>query len=159
MAGVAKIVSGGQTGVDTAALDFAVANGLAYGGWVPRGRTNEAGKIPARFSDLVESDSTDVNVRTRLNVETSDATLVFVDGSISPGTQLTIDHAKDVGKPHCVLDVRNGIETCSKTLRDWLSKSAVEVLNVGGPRGSESPEIAEPVHAILVKGVLTDQAS
>lgn len=107
-----KIVSGGQTGVDMTALEFARQNGLAYGGWVPKGRTNEAGQIPEHFTGLIETGTEKVVERTRRNVVSSDATLIFVDGSASPGTQETAVFAEEAGKPHLIVDVRNGTATC-----------------------------------------------
>ena len=83
---VDKIISGGQTGVDTAALTYARTHGLPYGGWVPKGRTNEAGVISDQFNGLVEADDAIPDTRTRLNVGSSDATLIIRDGpGESPG--------------------------------------------------------------------------
>jgi hypothetical protein len=144
-----KIVSGGQTGVDMAALEFARHNGLAYGGWVPKGRTNEAGRIPEHFTGLTETGSEKVVERTRCNVVSSDATLIFVDGSASPGTQLTIVFAEEAGKSHVIVDVRDGLAVCVRQVRDWLQSIPVSVLNVAGPRASEAPKIGVQVRAIL----------
>lgn len=146
---VQKIVSGGQTGVDTAALEFARANGIPYGGWVPKGRTNEDGLIPAHLSGLVETKSEDVAERTRLNVFASDATLVFIDGSDSPGTLKTVEFAVDAEKPHLVVDIRKGKADCAQQMRTWLSAIPVTVLNIAGPRASEAPEIGPRVHEVL----------
>lgn len=133
-----KIISGGQTGVDIAALDFALENGFAHGGWVPKGRTNEAGPIPSRYSGMTETEFTDVNVRTERNVADGDATLIFVDGSISPGTQHTIDYAGRIGKPYLVVDLRDGREAAVLAVSSWLEQQTIETLNVAGPRASES---------------------
>ena len=85
-----KIVSGGQTGADRAALDVALELGLSTGGWIPRGRRAEDGAIPERYEELVESDSESYERRTELNVRDSDATVVFsfgppTGGSAAPG--------------------------------------------------------------------------
>ncbi|WP_367181529.1 putative molybdenum carrier protein [uncultured Ruegeria sp.] len=152
---VSKIVAGGQTGVDMAALDFARAHKISYGGWIPKGRTNESGGIPAEYSGLVETQSTSVNERTRLNVQSSSATLVFVDGSISPGTQQTIVFASEAGKPCLVIDVRHGLDACVRQLRDWLRGRPIEVLNVAGPRASEAPGLGAQVRDVL-KGCLAE---
>ncbi len=144
-----KIVSGGQTGVDTAALEFARAHGIPYGGWVPKGRTNEDGLIPDHFSGLSESDSQDVAVRTELNVMSSDATLIFVDGSASPGTQKTVVFAVEAQKPHLVIDVRQGVADCAQQLRAWLDANSIAVLNIAGPRASEALGIDLRVSEIL----------
>ncbi|WP_170330823.1 putative molybdenum carrier protein [Ruegeria arenilitoris] len=144
-----KIVSGGQTGVDIAALDFARRNGFVYGGWVPKGRANESGRIPDHFTGLRETNSEDVAERTRRNVILGDATLIFIDGSTSPGTQLTIDFAKETGKPHLVIDVRKGTDACAQKVRQWLRSIPASVLNIAGPRASEAPQIGLQVRAIL----------
>jgi len=144
-----KIVSGGQTGVDLAALEFAQENGLPYGGWVPKGRSNEAGRIPDRFTGLTETATEQVIERTQRNVGSSDATVVFVDGSDSPGTQQTILFAQQAGKPHLVVDLGNGPEACAGQIENWLSTTQVAVLNIAGPRGSEAPGIGRKVRAVL----------
>lgn len=144
-----KIVTGGQTGVDLAALQFARQNGLAYGGWVPKGRMNEAGRIPDHFNGLIETQSPDVSERTKLNVQSSDALLVFSDGSPSPGTQLTVDFAKATGTPCLIVDVRDGVETCARQIRAWLDTDPVTALNIAGPRASEAPKIGTQVTDIL----------
>ena len=75
-----KIVSGGQTGVDRAALEWATANGVTHGGWCPKGRKAEDGMIPPEFK-LNETFSEDTSIRTRRNVEDSDGTVIFSQGA------------------------------------------------------------------------------
>lgn len=144
-----KIISGGQTGVDTAALDFARGNGIPTGGWVPKGRTNEAGKIPDYFDGMRETLSENVIERTRLNVVSSDATLIFIDGSESPGTDQTVDFAKALEKPFLVVNVKAGTDSCIQKIRSWMSEHAIETLNIAGPRESEAPGLARIVSTIL----------
>ncbi len=150
-----KIVTGGQTGVDLSALEFASENGFACGGWVPKGRTNEAGRIPESFNGLTETQSEDVSERTKLNVRDCDALLVFLDGSPSPGTQLTINYAKEIGKSHLVVDVRQGIENCAAQVRSWLLSISPGTLNIAGPRASEAPSIGWKVKEILNRAFST----
>lgn len=97
-----RIISGGQTGADRAALDAALACGLPIGGWCPRGRRAEDGQIPARYP-LVETPSRDYRQRTRWNVRDSDFTLVFVIGSLGGGSKFTTEVAERMGK------LRNGV--------------------------------------------------
>ena len=94
-----KIVSGGQTGADRAAMDVALELGLALGGWVPRGSADEFGTIPAMYPNLDETDIDDPAVRTRLNVRDSDATLILVHGAPAGGALLTLDIAREYGRP------------------------------------------------------------
>ena len=70
------ILSGGQTGADRAALDFAIEYGLPHGGWCPRGRLAEDGPIDERY-ELTETPSHRYAQRTEWNVRDSDATVVF----------------------------------------------------------------------------------
>lgn len=142
-------MTGGQTGVDMAALEFAHRNGILYGGWVPKGRTNEAGLIPDHFGGLIETNSEDVAERTRLNVNSSDATLVIVDGSSSPGTRQTVAFAAEAKKPHLVLDIRQGVATSALQVVAWLEVNPVSVLNIAGPRASEAPGLAPQVQQVL----------
>ncbi len=144
-----KIISGGQTGVDTAALEFANRYGLPTGGWVPKGRTNEAGIIPDHFEGMKETQSSDVIERTRLNVASSDATLVFVDGSNSPGTDQTVDFARDLEKPCLVVNVKAGEDACIRNIQSWMARHKTETLNIAGPRKSEAPALGNKVSAIL----------
>ncbi|WP_170409154.1 putative molybdenum carrier protein [Ruegeria atlantica] len=149
-----KIITGGQTGVDLAAWQFALENDIPYGGWVPKGRLNEAGRIPDRFTGLTETQSEDVAERTRLNVLSCDALLVFLDGSSSPGTQLTIDFAHKTGKPCLVVDLRQQAEICVREVKPWIMARPNAVLNVAGPRESEAPQIGAKVTAVLRQSVL-----
>ncbi len=84
-----RIVSGGQTGVDRAALDVALDMGLRIGGFIPKGRRAEDGRLPDRYP-LTEMGTRDYEPRTRKNVATSDATLVLYHGTVTPGTGLTV---------------------------------------------------------------------
>ena len=144
-----KIVSGGQTGVDLAALEFAIQRGLSYGGWVPKGRINEAGRIPERYSGLTEAPSPEPDVRTRLNVGSSDATLILTDGSESPGTNYTHQVASELGKPvlRIALADKNRLET--ERVRQWVASIKPSVLNVAGPRESEAPGVYSKAFAFL----------
>src|SRR5208282_1479493 len=94
-----KIMSGGQTGVDRAALEWALANGIPHGGWCPKGRKAEDGVIPIRFH-LKETGSENYSMRTRRNVRDSGGTVIFSkESGLSAGTQETADVAKEIGKP------------------------------------------------------------
>jgi hypothetical protein len=140
-----KIVSGGQTGVDRAALDAAAALGLATGGWCPKGRRAEDGAIPARYR-LKETEEADYEVRTWLNVRDSDATLIATRGAPAGGTQLTVDAARHLGRPHLVADLDVGADA----VRAWLAQTGARVLNVAGPRESGAPGIGAAAKAFLL---------
>lgn len=152
-----KIVSGGQTGADRAALDVAMTLGLATGGWVPRGRRAEDGRIPARYAGLRETDTEAYEHRTALNVRDSDATLIFSFGEPSGGTALTLKLARSSGKPHLVIDLEAmSVSEAAATLRDWLATHAVRVLNVAGSRASGEPRMVASVTAVLSEALPTE---
>jgi hypothetical protein len=136
--------------VDRAALDVARELGIATGGWVPRGRRAEDGRVPARYAGLVESDSEDYARRTDLNVRDADATLVLCFGRPSGGTALTVRRARARRRPLLVLDLQGETpEDAAAALRTWLERERPGVLNVAGPRSSSAPRIAEAATAVL----------
>ena len=143
---IEKLVAGGQTGVDRAALDVALELGLPCGGWCPRGRKAEDGPLPPRYP-LTET-STDVYAeRTEWNVRDSDGTLILVRGTATGGTKLTIELAARTNKAHLILDLSAAVDPAS--VREWLDRHAVKVLNVAGPRESEAGGIYDQARAVL----------
>jgi len=135
-----KIVSGGQTGVDRGALDAAIALGIPHGGWCPRGRLAEDGRIPDRY-ELSETDSPKYAARTERNVLDSDATLILCRGRPTGGTELTLHLARQHGKPHLLVDLDDPPKLAE--VRRWLEDEQVALLNVAGPRESQSPGIGK----------------
>lgn len=135
MSSLLRIVSGGQSGVDRAALDAARATGLEIGGWCPAGRWAEDGPIPAHYP-LRETSIPDPAERTRLNVRDSDATLVLTLGPPHGGTALTLELARALGRPHQLVDLP--AVPSPEAIADWIRQLEVRVLNVAGPRESEA---------------------
>lgn len=133
-----KIVTGGQSGVDRAALDVALALGLPCGGWCPKGRKAEDGVIDARYP-LQEIPSDSYAQRTEWNVRDSDGTLVLTRGGLTGGTAQTVEVAAQLGKPCLVLDL--SADPVPEAVRAWASAHAVKVLNIAGPRESKTPGI------------------
>jgi hypothetical protein len=133
----ACIVSGGQTGVDRAALDVAIALGVGHGGWCPEGRLSEDGTVPSRYN-LRETDSNEYPVRTEQNVIDSDATLILYEGRLKGGTLLTRRICARLEKPHLIVRIDRDDPAVA---RSWLSKQRPTSLNVAGPRESTSPGI------------------
>ncbi|MGM0601405.1 MAG: putative molybdenum carrier protein [Candidatus Rifleibacteriota bacterium] len=145
---IRMIISGGQTGVDRAALDFALESGIPCTGWCPRSRRAEDGQIPEKYP-VKETSSVHYQHRTRLNVKDSDATLIITDGSSSRGTDLTAGIAAQYSRPLFKISENN--EKSLKMLVSWLNKHSPVVLNVAGPRGSEGSDVYKLAFAILKK--------
>ncbi|WP_420125712.1 putative molybdenum carrier protein [Longimicrobium sp.] len=132
------IVSGGQTGVDRAALDVAMERGMPIGGWCPAGRQAEDGAIDPRYP-LRKTPSANPAQRTEWNVRDSDGTLLLVTGPPSAGTDLTRDLAHQMGRP--VFEARLDAPADYAAFRGWLALHKIRMLNVAGPRESESPGV------------------
>ncbi len=141
-----KVVSGGQTGVDRAALDAARAVGLPCGGWCPRDRLAEDGPIDPGYP-LVETPSADYAQRTEWNVRDSDGTLVVARGRPTGGTALTMTLARRRGKPLLVVDLAR--DPSPEEVSRWIEARAVGTLNVAGPRESQRPGIGREAQAFL----------
>jgi hypothetical protein len=142
----ARIISGGQTGVDRAALDVAIELGIPHGGWCPKGRRCESGRIPARYR-LSETVSPTYRVRTARNVRDADATLILCRGRPAGGTELTLQLARRYGKPWLVIDLDHLPEPAE--VARWFAEHGRGVLNVAGPRESQAPGIAAQAAAYL----------
>jgi hypothetical protein len=149
MSALAQVISGGQTGVDQAALRAALACGIARGGWCPPGRDSEAGPIPEDLP-LIETpldrspDAPDVprSLRTEWNVRDSDATLVLRPASVTrrdPGTEWAIRCAARLGRPVLVSDPEDA-DAPANILR-WIDALPIRTLHVAGPAESACPGI------------------
>ena len=141
-----KLISGGQTGVDRAALDVALALSLPVGGGCPKGRRAEDGPIPDRYP-LVETPERNYPARTRRNIEDSDGTLILNRGTLDGGTALTVAHARQIGKPCLIVALEAEIEPA--TFRDWRAANHITVLNVAGPRESKRPGVYAAAYRCL----------
>jgi predicted Rossmann-fold nucleotide-binding protein len=143
---VRKIVSGGQTGVDRAALDFAIRRGIPHGGYCPKGRRSESGRIAAKYR-LTECASTDYAMRTALNVMHSNGTLILTRGRPEGGTQRTIELCIEYGKPNFIIDLDRKLQPAN--FAAWLREHLIETLNVAGPRESKQSGIAKQTRKVL----------
>ncbi len=136
-----RIVSGGQTGADRAALDFAIKHGYPHGGWCPKGRRAVDGPLSLKYQ-LRETDSTGYRQRTKLNVRDCDATLICNLGALDGGTLQTALFADQMDKPYLVIQLDQGSEVAAaaKVLK-WLRTGCFGSLNVAGPREEKRPGI------------------
>jgi len=138
---ILKIISGGQTGADRGALDTAIKLGVPYGGWLPRGRKTEDGRLPDHY-DLQELDSTDYRERTERNVIDADGTLIISPEPLAGGSAYTRQMAERHAKPWLhVNPAAAGEFAAARAAHDWIAEKGIEVLNVAGPRASKEPGI------------------
>ena len=144
-----KIISGGQTGADRAALDWAIARGIEHGGWCPAGRRAEDGAIPGTYR-LLETESCGFLQRTRRNIADADATLVVNLGTLEGGTLRTVQLAQRLGKPVLVIfaDIESP-QAAAIRPRNWVARVAPIVLNVAGPRTSKRSGIYQATWRLL----------
>lgn len=141
-----QIVSGGQTGVDRAALDVALELEVAHGGWCPRGRRAEDGVIPDRYQ-LEETPSRNYAVRTLKNVVSSDATLILTRGPLTGGTKLTVDYAAEQEKPCLIVNLADARDP--SPVARWLRGVRPRILNVAGPRASSVAGVYDQAREFL----------
>ncbi len=160
-----KIISGGQTGVDQAALQAATNSGLEHGGWCPPGRICEDGIIPDQFKLKETPQECDPSApdiprsqRTIWNVRDSGGVLVFKGTKAlrDQGTELALDSAKELGKPYLVVNLNHSdgayrSETVIvKEITAWVIENDIEILSVGGPSEMSYPGVYEKVYEFLI---------
>ena len=143
---ISTIVSGGQTGVDRAALDFAIAHGIAHRGFCPKGRRSESGRIPDAYN-LIECSSAGYLMRTALNVQHSDGTLIITRGRPEGGTRKTVDFCIKQRKPMFIVDLRDKLKP--PEFATWVRQHKIRTLNVAGPRESKQSGICKQTTQIL----------
>ena len=144
-----KIISGGQTGADRAALDWAIANGIEHGGWCPQGRLAEDGVITAQY-DLRETPKADYLQRTEWNVRDSDVTVIIsLAPQLTGGSLATAKLASDLGKPCLHLSGLQDASENARQMADFLRRHEVKILNVAGPRASGEPDVGAFIQSIF----------
>ena len=154
---VERIVSGGQTGADRAALDWATDNEIPHEGWCPADRRAEDGPIDEAYR-LRETPQSDYRVRTRYNVRDSDATVIIaLKADLMGGSLATQRFARAVGKP-CIHIAEANDEFPQETLREFVRENGAGVLNVAGPRASGELEIGVFVKAVR-DGLLIEETA
>ncbi len=137
-----RIVSGGQTGADRAALDWAIAHGVPHGGWCPRGRKAEDGMIVREYR-LTETPSDDYVERTEWNVRDSDGTVILsLSETLTGGSRKTAELAQRHGRPWLHLSKQADGRDAGERLRRFVEEHRIRVLNVAGPRASTEPTVS-----------------
>jgi hypothetical protein len=146
---IKKIISGGQTGADQAALDVAIKLGISHGGWIPKGRLTEAGVLDEKYK-LTEMETSNYNKRTEQNVVDSDGTLIVSHGKLTGGSDYTREMAIFHNRPwlHIDLNKTNSFQAAGK-IKSWIMENDIEVLNVAGSRASKDSLIYQTTADIL----------
>ena len=134
---IIKIISGGQTGVDRAAIDVAIELGFEYGGFCPKGRLAEDGVILNKYN-LTELSSSQYLMRTFENVQASDGTLIIHAGTVSGGTMKTKDFCQMISKPFFEINLLEDLKKIPVNFDNWIKENHIIIMNVAGPRESET---------------------
>ena len=134
---ISKIISGGQTGVDRAALDAAIELDIEHGGFVPKGRLSEGGSIPLKYN-IIELENEDYSARTLKNVQYSDGTLILHKGEITGGTALTEEFCYIKKKAVLTINILDEFTVIRLNFNTWLETNIITILNIAGPRESEA---------------------
>ena len=150
---IEKIISGGQTGADQAALDVAIRYGIPHGGWIPKGRKTERGRLPDKYN-LKELSSINYPKRTELNVIDSEGTLILSHGKLTGESALTAKLAGKHNRPCLHIDLDEITEyRAVEIIKLWIEARGISILNVDGPRASKDPQIYDATERVL-KSVL-----
>jgi len=148
-----KIVSGGQTGADQAALDATIKYGFPHGGWIPKGRKTENGILPDKYK-LKEMPTDSYPKRTEQNVIDSDGTVIISHGKLTGGSKITRELAEKHDKPCLHIDLsETPAFIAASTINSWIIENKIEVLNIAGPRASKDPKIYKDT-SYIVEGII-----
>ena len=147
-------MSGGQTGADRSALDFAREHGIPHGGWCPQGRLSEDGAIGSAYA-LQETPAPYYPQRTEWNVRDSDGTVIFsISPTLAGGSKVTADFAASLNKPWLHLSKERDAILAADRLVEFVRGNAIRVLNVAGPRASGEPAVGEFVRQVLGQALI-----
>jgi hypothetical protein len=154
-----KIISGGQTGADRAALDFAIKHNIPHGGWIPKGRKTEDGTLPEKYQ-LREMPTGDYSKRTKQNILDSDGTLIVSHGFLTGGSALTEFLAEEHKKPYLHIDLNLlSMQEAALIINKWIQSHKLKVLNVAGTRASKDPKIYQATMDLLEKALSRGETS
>ena len=146
---IQKIISGGQTGADRAALDFAIRHNIPYGGWVPKGRKTEDGSLPEKYN-LQEMPTGQYSKRTEKNILDPDGTLIVSHGLLTGGSALTTKFAELHGKPWIHIDLEmTSYSEAAMMIQECIGQNRIKIMNVAGPGAVKDPMIYQAVMELL----------
>jgi hypothetical protein len=156
---IQKIISGGQTGADRAALDFAIDNDIPYGGWLPKGRKTEDGTLPEKYH-LQEMPTGEYSKRTEQNVFDSEGTVIVSHGFLTGGSALTREFAIRHKKQWIHIDLKElSQKEAAGKLSSWLTENEIKILNVAGPKAGKDQMIYEATLRLLQETLSKEKAS
>ena len=150
---IKKVISGGQTGADVAGVDAAISCEVPYGGWLPKGRKTEKGPLSGKYTEFRVMNRGGYPKRTEQNIIDSDGTVVFSFGALSGGSALTRRLCQKYGRPFLYVDLGQELFP-AESLKEWLNRKDIQVLNVAGSRESKHPGIYDRVFEIIQKVLL-----
>jgi hypothetical protein len=146
---IKKIISGGQTGADQAALDAAIKLGIPHGGWIPKGRITEDGPLSDKYN-LIEMPTDSYSERTKKNIRESDGTLIMSHGRLTGGSEYTEKWAIKYDKPIVHIDLTSITPfDAAVQINDWIVENDIKVMNIAGPRASLDSKIYQSVLDII----------
>ncbi len=155
---IRKIISGGQTGADRAALDYAIGHNFPYDGWLPKGRKTEDGTLDPKYK-LREMPTGEYSKRTEQNVIDSDGTVIVSHGFLTGGSALTREFAKQHARPWIHIDLAElSCQIAAQRLAEWISRHEIKTLNVAGPKAGKDPAIYEATMLLLEETFEEDKA-
>lgn len=153
---IKKIISGGQTGADQAALDIAIKWNIPHGGWVTKGRLTEAGRLPERYH-MQEMPTESYAARTEQNVIDSDGTLIVSHGPLSNGSKHTKTMTEKHNKPCLHIDLNEmDIINAARHAYNWIINFKIQTVNVAGTRASTDPSIYQAATHVLTNLLIMD---
>ena len=146
---IEKIISGGQTGADQAALDAAIKLGIPHGGWIPKGRLTEDGPLSDKY-DLIEMPTKSYPARTKKNIKESDGTLILSHSRLTGGSEYTKKWALKYGKPMLHTDLSSVTSfVATVQINNWIVDYDIKIMNVAGPRASKDSKIYQSTLDII----------
>jgi hypothetical protein len=146
---IEKIISGGQTGADRAALDISMAFGIPHGGWIPKGRKTEDGRLPDRYR-MKEVLSISYAQSSQMNVLDSDGTLIVSHGRLTGVPASTQELSKKHRRPCLHIDLEEiAYDKATDIVCSWIEIRGIHTLNVAGPRATRDPNIYEATKELL----------
>jgi len=150
---IKKIISGGQTGTDQAALDAAIKYNFPHGGWIPKGRKTGDGRLPDDYK-LKEMSTGSYPKRTEQNIIDSGGTVIISYGKLTGGSKLTQKLAEKHRKPCLHINLyETPAFIASSLINSWVILHKIETLNVAGLRASKDPRIYQNVKYVM-EGVI-----